>query len=165
MWSPSGLWLDDQKYIDVVVFKVDSTWTGRSPSGLWWSPPGVQPECVEECKVLGRGMEKGRGCIGKGDGDGEGMYREGGWKREEDGHCSHRAGVDSSRGGGLITRGWTRRAGEYWLRGGGLVVWAWTCHTGVTWPSWLPFVHWRHLVRQGGQDEGGTGGAHLCIIL
>jgi hypothetical protein len=33
-----------QKYIDFVVFKVDSTWTERSPGG-------VQPECMEECKV------------------------------------------------------------------------------------------------------------------
>jgi hypothetical protein len=38
----SGLMI--QKYIDFVVFKVDSTWTE-------WSPGGVQPECVGECKV------------------------------------------------------------------------------------------------------------------
>jgi hypothetical protein len=36
-----------QKYIDFVVFKVDSTWIEWSPSGL----NGVQPECVGECKV------------------------------------------------------------------------------------------------------------------
>jgi hypothetical protein len=45
----SGLMI--QKYINFVVFKVDSTWTEWSPSGLHWSPGGVQPECVGECKV------------------------------------------------------------------------------------------------------------------
>jgi hypothetical protein len=49
----SGLMI--QKYIDFVVFKVDSTWTGRTPSGLHRSPPGVEPECVEGCKVLENG--------------------------------------------------------------------------------------------------------------
>jgi hypothetical protein len=33
-----------QKYINFVVFKVDSTWTE-------WSPSGLQLECVGECKV------------------------------------------------------------------------------------------------------------------
>jgi hypothetical protein len=42
-----------QKYIDLVVFKVDFTWTERSPSGVHWSPGGVQLECVGECKVHG----------------------------------------------------------------------------------------------------------------
>jgi hypothetical protein len=31
-----------------------------------------------------RGMEKGSGCKGKGDGEGELMYREGGWGRGAD---------------------------------------------------------------------------------
>jgi hypothetical protein len=38
----SGLMI--QKYINFVVFNVDSTWTE-------WSPYGLQPECVGECKV------------------------------------------------------------------------------------------------------------------
>jgi hypothetical protein len=45
----SGLMI--QKYIYFVVFKVDSTWTKWSPSGLHRSPGGVKPECVGECKV------------------------------------------------------------------------------------------------------------------
>jgi hypothetical protein len=68
------------------------------------------------------------GYIGKGDGEGEGMYREGGWKREGNGQaascslCPHHAGVSSSREGVLIVWGWTRRAGVFSLHGGVLVV-------------------------------------------
>jgi hypothetical protein len=55
MQTPDGLQMDSrlmiQKNIHLVVFKVDSTWTEWSPSGLCRSPGGVQPECVGECKV------------------------------------------------------------------------------------------------------------------
>jgi hypothetical protein len=54
----SGLMI--QKYTNFVVFNVDSTWTEWSPSGLHWSPGGVQPECVGECKV--HGQANARAC-------------------------------------------------------------------------------------------------------
>jgi hypothetical protein len=46
----SGLMI--QTNIHLVVFKVDSTWTEWSPSGLHQTPGGVQPECVGECKCI-----------------------------------------------------------------------------------------------------------------
>jgi hypothetical protein len=54
--------------------------------------------------------------------------------------------VDSSRGGRIVAQGCSPCA-------------------GVTWPSWLPFVRWWHLLRQGGRDGGGMEGAHLCVII
>jgi hypothetical protein len=119
--------------------------------------------------VKGRGMEKWRGCIEKGDGEGGDVKGRG----MEEGvascllcprcmgvlslrtgvlimcGCTRRVGVHSSSGGGIIARGWNHRVRVYWSCGGVLVAQGWNCRVRVMWPSWLPFVWW-HLVRQEG---------------
>jgi hypothetical protein len=101
-------------------------------------------------------MEKGSGCKGKGDGEVEGMYREGGWRRggckgKGDGRgscimfvvsslhggviiahgCSHHVWVHSSCGGALVKWGWNHRTGVESSCEGVLVVWGCTGRTGV----------------------------------
>jgi hypothetical protein len=73
--------------------------------------------------------------------------------------------VHSSHGGIPVARGWTGCAGVDPSRGGGLVAQGCSPRAGVMWPSWLLFVRWWHLLRQGGREGGGTGGAHLCVIV
>jgi hypothetical protein len=66
---------------------------------------------------------------GKGDGEGEWMEREGGWRRGGDGHvascflCPRRAGVFSSRRGVLVAWGCPLRVGLYSSHGHVLLAW------------------------------------------
>jgi hypothetical protein len=58
------------------------------------------------------------------------MYREGGWKREEDGHCSHCAGVSSLHGGVIVTWGCPHHVGVDSSCGGALLTQGWCGHHG-----------------------------------